>query len=80
MEMIWSVEGIYMYIYKKNIIIIIIIIFLLVSFFLNRIGGNKGIFIIIRAMEGHLEDENVILHSCTTLTNIFHNNIDNRLR
>ncbi len=35
---------------------------------------------IIAALEEHADDENVLLHACTALTNLLHNSLENRHR
>ena len=48
---------------------------------MRRFMGEHGIVaIIIRTMENYPDDEIVQLHACTTLTNLFHNSLENRSR
>jgi len=42
--------------------------------------GAKAIGLIVIAMETHINDETVQLHACTSLTNFFHNSMENRLQ
>ncbi len=43
-------------------------------------GERGGIQAIVKGMEVHEEDESLLLHACTALTNLLHNNTDNRKR
>lgn len=47
----------------------------------RRKAGEKGIMTAIaRALERHSEDETVMLHASTAITNLTHNSMENRSR
>jgi hypothetical protein len=47
----------------------------------RRKAGEQGIMAAItRALEQHAEDETVMLHVCTAITNLTHNSLENRSR
>ena len=48
---------------------------------MRRRCGDKGIIRTIAvSMERHAEDETVLLHACTALTNLLYNSFENRTR
>ncbi len=47
----------------------------------RRKAGEKGIMTaIVAALEAHAEDETVLLHTSTAITNLTHNSMENRMR
>ena len=47
----------------------------------RRQAGEKGIFQkIVAAVDNHMNDESVLMHALTAMTNLTHNSIDNRFR
>ena len=48
---------------------------------MRRYLGEQGVIpIIIKTIENYEDDPVLQLHSCTTLTNLFHNSLENRSR
>lgn len=47
----------------------------------RRRAGERGVLKnIVVAMEEHSDDEALLLHACTALTNLLHNSMENRSR